>query len=167
MHLLLAGRWKTTGNHYRSTCSVAVIAPIGSVIDLRDSNIVLKRIRFEASISTARSVCARVSLSLSRSFMPLSLSLRLLSSSSFFKFNRASFLTKRSVLCVYIRVRDEVDLRGFERIERNVVSESCMERVRVRTVLPYLMKILLIESTRFYSFESILYTLRISRVTIK
>ena len=37
-------------------------------------------------------------------------------------------------MCVYIRVRDEVDLRGFERIERNVVSESCMERVRVRTV---------------------------------
>lgn len=68
---------------------------------------------------------------------------------------------------IYIRVRDEVDLRGFERIERNVVSESCMERVRVRTVLPYLMKILLTESTRFYSFESILYTLRISRVTIK
>lgn len=53
-------------------------------------------------------------------------------------------------MCVYIRVRDEVDLRGFERIERNVVSESCMERVRVRTVLPYLMKILLIESTRFF-----------------
>lgn len=115
-----------------------MIAPIGSVIGLRDSNIVLKRIRFEARYRRAdRFVLACHSLYLVRSWV----SLHLFSSFSFFflsffKFNRASFLTKRSVatMCfhsvlVYIyiyisSVRDEVDLRGFERIERNVVSES-------------------------------------------